>query len=105
MIDENKIFTLKNKINTLSNVLKKCKFDKARLEAIFFKRQTQRKLMFHMLHMLTHNLIHIMTHTLNMLIFHMLIMHIDIMHFFMPRCIHAPIVAEKVTWPSFVMIT
>jgi len=43
MIDENEISTLKNKINTLSNVLKKCEFDKARLEAMFPKRQTQRK--------------------------------------------------------------
>jgi len=60
--------------------------------------------MFHMLHMLTHNLIHIMLHTLYMLMSHMLIMHIHIMHFFMARCILAPIVAEKVTWPSFVMI-
>jgi len=31
------------KINTLSNVLKKCEFDKTRLEAMFSKRQTQRK--------------------------------------------------------------
>jgi len=34
---------MKNKINTLSNVLKKCEFDKAKLEDMFSKRQTQRK--------------------------------------------------------------
>ena len=34
---------MKNKINTLGNILKKCEFDKARLESMFQKRQTQRK--------------------------------------------------------------
>jgi len=38
IIDENKISTLKNKINTLSNVLKKYEFNKAKLEAMFSKR-------------------------------------------------------------------
>jgi len=43
IIDENEIFVLKNKIDTLSNVLKKCEFDKDKLEAMFSKTQTQRK--------------------------------------------------------------
>ena len=38
-----RFFTLKIKISTLCSVLKKCEFDKARLEAMFSKRQTQRK--------------------------------------------------------------
>jgi len=54
--------------------------------------------MYTMIHML------IMPHTLNMLIFHMLIMYIHIMYFFMERRTHVPIVTEKVTWSSFVMI-
>jgi len=33
--DENEFFIMKNKINTLSNVLKKCEFDKAKLEVMF----------------------------------------------------------------------
>ena len=35
---------------------------------------------------------------------HMLVMLTHIMHFYMSRFTHAPIVAEKVTWLSFVMI-
>ena len=61
-------------------------------------------LMFHMLHMLAHNLTHIMPHTLKMLMIHMLIMHKHINDFYMLRCTHAHIVAEKVTWLNFVMI-
>ena len=34
---------MKNKINSLSNVLKVCEFDKVRLEGMFSKRQTQIK--------------------------------------------------------------
>ena len=59
--------------------------------------------------MLTYNLnlmhtMHTMPHTLNMPILHMFIMHKHIMSFYMPRCTHAPIAAEKVTFLSFVMI-
>ena len=43
MIDENKITILKTKINTLGNVLKKCEFDKARLEAMFSKKNSSKK--------------------------------------------------------------
>ena len=92
---------MKIKITTLTNVFKKCEFDKARLKAMFSKRQTQRKR--HVLHtiMLTHqhNYKHIMQTMLYAPMLHRLIM-----HFYMPRCTHAPIVTEKVTWLSFVMI-
>ena len=48
LIDKNEIFMLKNKINSLGKVLKKCEFDKTRLEAMFPKNITQRnKLMLH----------------------------------------------------------
>jgi len=64
IIDENEIFTLKNKINTLSNILKKCEFDKTRLEAMFFKRQTQRKPHTpHVSHAHTQHLAYHATHT------------------------------------------
>ena len=38
IINENEIFTLKNKLNALRNILKKCKFDRTRL-VMFLKRQ------------------------------------------------------------------
>ena len=43
MIDENEITILKTKINTLGNVLKKCEFDKVKLEAIFSKKNSSKK--------------------------------------------------------------
>ena len=43
MIDENKISTLKTKINTLGNVLKKYELDKAKLEAMFSKKNSSKK--------------------------------------------------------------
>ena len=43
MIDENKFFILKTKINTLKNVLKKCEFDKAKLETMFSKKNSSKK--------------------------------------------------------------
>ena len=109
IIDENEIFTLKNKIDIISNVFKKCEFDKARLKATFSKRQTQRKHHTHTI-MLTlhHNHKHNMYGMLHMFIkhtqMHMLIMLTHIMHSYMPRCIYAPIVAAKVIWLSSVMI-
>jgi len=36
MIDENKISILKTKINNLGSVLKKCEFNKDKLEDMFF---------------------------------------------------------------------
>ena len=57
-----------------------------------------------MFHILTENIMHTMPHTLHVLILHMLIMLTHIMYFYMSRCTHAPIVAAKVIWPSFVMI-
>ena len=38
LIDKDEISMLKNKINSLGEVLKKCEFDKARLEAMFPKK-------------------------------------------------------------------
>ena len=43
MIDENKITILKTKINILGNVLKKCEFDKAKLDAMFSKKNSSKK--------------------------------------------------------------
>ena len=43
LINKNKISILKDKINSLRDVLKKCVFDKARLEAIFLKKHTPKK--------------------------------------------------------------
>ena len=43
MVDENETFTLKTKINTLGNVLKKCKFDKTKLKAMFSKKKSSKK--------------------------------------------------------------
>ena len=43
MIDENKISTLKTKINTLGNILKKCDFDKTKLEAMFSKKNSSKR--------------------------------------------------------------
>ena len=51
-----------------------------------------------------HNDKHIMHTMLHALMLHMFIMHKYIMHFYMLKCTHAPIVIEKVTWLSFVMI-
>ena len=61
MIDENEISTLKSKINTLENVLKKCELHKARLEAIFFKKNTSKKHV-HATHAHTSKSQHIHTH-------------------------------------------
>ena len=36
-------FLFKDKINSLGDVLKKCEFDKARLEALFPKKHTPKK--------------------------------------------------------------
>ena len=105
---KNEIFTLKNKINTLRNILKKFEFDKARLEAMFPERQTQRK--HHVSYTQTPSYSHSTTITsttcISMLCIlimhtqmHILIMLTHSMHFYMPRCIHAPIVAAKVIWP------
>jgi len=49
--------------------------------------------------MLTHKL----NHMLIMPLMHMLIMPTYIVYFCIPRCTHAPIVAAKVIWLSFVM--
>ena len=64
IIDKNEISILKNKINSLSNVLKVCEFDKVRLEAMFFKRQTQIKShTSHVSHAHTQHHAHHATHT------------------------------------------
>ena len=76
---------MKKKINTLNNTLKKCEFDKANLESMFSKRQTQRKQPLHISH--THP-----AHTHSMLI----MLTTNIMLSCMPRCTHVHIVAEKV---------
>ena len=68
MIDENEISTLKTKINTLGNILKKCEFDKAKLEAMFSKKNSSKDIF--ILHMLT-----LLNHTLSMVV---LIIHICI---------------------------
>ena len=80
MIDENKISTLKSEINSLRNVLKKYELDKAKLEAICFKKNSSKG------HIHT-------THTKH--VFHMLIIHI--MHSCMVEFIHVLIVTERVT--------
>ena len=41
-IDENEIFILKTKINNLRNVLKKCEFNKAKLEDMFSKKNASK---------------------------------------------------------------
>jgi len=43
LIDKNEISILKDKINSLGDVLKKCEFDKIRLETMFPKKLTPRK--------------------------------------------------------------
>ena len=43
LIDKNEISILKDKINSLGDVLKKCEFDKVRLEAMFPKKHTPKK--------------------------------------------------------------
>ena len=42
-VNENEIFMLKEKIDSLGKVLKKCEFDKNRLEALFPKKQVPKK--------------------------------------------------------------
>ena len=56
-----------------------------------------------MFHTLTIILTHNHNHMLTISLMHMLIMLTHIKHFYMPRCIHAPIVAAKVIWLSFVL--
>jgi len=101
IIDENEIFTLKNKIDIISNVFKKCEFDKARLKATFSKRQTQRK---HHTHtppqsQAQHDPHAHHAHT-NAQSYHAHTHHA----FLYAMCMYAPIVAVKVIWLSFVMI-
>ena len=64
LIDENKIYILKTKINNLDDILKKCEFDMARLEAMFPKRHTPRKHVHvsHATHAHTHQAQHAHTH-------------------------------------------
>ena len=42
-IDKDEISMLKKKIDSLGEVLKKCEFDKSRLEAMFPKKHIQKK--------------------------------------------------------------
>jgi len=58
--------TKADKISTLSNILKKCEFDKPRLAAMFSKRQTQRKPhVSHASHAHTQSNSHYATHTIH----------------------------------------
>ena len=43
IIDENEISILKIKINNLGNVLKKCEFNKAKVEDMFFKKNASKR--------------------------------------------------------------
>ena len=88
MIDENKIFTLKTKIITLGNVLKKCEFDKAKLEAIFFKKNSSKKHI-HATHTHTSK-----SHTKHAHVPHA---HHTHLHSCMVEFIHVLIVAEMIT--------
>ena len=84
-------------------MLKKCEFDKARLEAMFSKKHTPKKHVHtthahipHIPTLLNHNIyIHIMLDTLHTP--SMFIPHTLIMLLFMVEFIHLLIVAEKVT--------
>ena len=57
-----------------------------------------------MFHTLTIMLTHKHNDMIIMPLMYMLIMPTHIMHFYMPRCIHAPIVAAKVIWLIFAVI-
>ena len=103
LVDKNEISILKDKINFLEDVLKKCEFDKTRLRQCFLRNTIQRNMfMLHMLiilHILTllnHNIsIHIMLdmlHTPSMLIPHTRIMFLSMVEF-----IDAHIVTRKIT--------
>ena len=92
------IFLFKTKIN----ILKKCEFNKARLEAMFSKRHTLRKHV-HVSHAtyaqththqapFAHTIMLNMSHTISMFMFH-----IHIMHLCMAEFILALIVAGRVT--------
>ena len=61
LIDKDEISMLKNKINSLGEVLKKCEFDKSRLEAMFPKKHTL-KIQTHATHTHTHKSQHLHTH-------------------------------------------
>ena len=61
MIDENEITISKTKINTLGNILKKCEFEKAKLEAMFSKKNSSKKHI-HATHAHTSKSQHIHTH-------------------------------------------
>ena len=61
LVDKDEIFMLKNKINTFREVLKKCEFDKSRLEAMFLKKHISKK-QSHATHTHAHKSQHVHSH-------------------------------------------
>ena len=103
-IDKDEIFILKNKINFLGEVLKKCEFDKSRLEAMFPKKHIPKK-QTHATHTLTHKSQHLHSHHAKHTTQtkHAHTPHTN--HAFMyGKFMHALIVAERATWLNFVLI-
>ena len=83
--DKNEISMLKEKIDSLGVILKKCEFDKSRLRLCFLRNKSQKNI--HMLMSINHNL-YIMPSILNMPT-----LHTHIMHSCMAKYFHAHIVA------------
>ena len=104
LIDKDEISMLKNKINSLGEVLKKCEFDKADWRLYFLRNISQRiKLMLHTPILINHNMCtHIMLNTQHKP--NMFTLHTLIMPSFMVKFMRVLIVAEKVTWLNFVLI-
>ena len=98
-IDENEISILKEKIDSLGVVLKKCEFDKARLDAMFSKKHVPKKHS-HAIHTHAHKSqpLHHAKHPKHAHTPH------NIMHSCMAKYFHAHIVAVKVIWLNFAMI-
>jgi len=105
---------LKLKLTHGDDVLKKCEFDKVRLEAMFPTRHTPKKRVHisHATHAHTHYTTHAHSHQAQYAHTHhakhaahsMLMFHIHIMYLCMVEFIVAPIVAERITYLSFILI-
>ena len=86
---------LKNKINSLGEVLKKCEFDKSRLEAMFSKKHILKK-QTHATHTHAHKSQHVHSHHAKHV--HKPNNHTPHTHYaFMVKFMHTLIVAERVT--------
>ena len=92
---------MKTKIDTLSNILKKCEFDKARLASIFPKKQTKKKPhISHVSHAHTHHAHYVTrTHAIHA---HYAQTHQTFLYAKVYLC--TPIMTEKISWLSFIMI-